>query len=73
MPKGSSEEELEGHVFDNVGMDLAQHATNLHGEILSTAYRSVGSTISSFHLDAVPCVDVGANFFGEVLMDDNDL
>jgi hypothetical protein len=73
MPEGSSKEELEGCVFDNVGVDLARHTTNLHGEILSAAYRPVGSAVSSFHLDAVSCVEAGADFLGEVLTDDDDL
>ena len=73
MSKGSSEEELEGHIFNDMGVDFARHAADLHGEIFGTAYHPVGSTISAFHLDAVSCVDVGTDFFSEVLTDDNDL
>ena len=73
MSEGSSEGELEGRIFDNVGVDFAWHAADLHGEIFGAAYCPVGSAISAFHLNAVSRVDVGTDFFSEVLTDDNDL
>jgi hypothetical protein len=54
-------------------MDFARHAADLHGEILGASYRPIGSTVSTFHLDAMFRVNVGADFFGEVAADDDDL
>src|SRR6267154_2538122 len=73
MPEGSPEKQLEGRIFDDVGMDFAWHATDLHGKILGASYHPVSSTVSAFHLDVMSCVDAGTNFFSKIVVDNNDL
>ena len=56
-----------------MSMDFAWHTTDLYSEVLSTPYCPIRGAISSFYLDAVSCVDASADFFGEVVVDDDDL
>src|SRR6267142_5178621 len=71
--EGPPKEEAIRCMLDNVHVDFEWHIADLHSEIFDAAYRPIGGTICSFHLDDTLSVHTDSEGLDEVLPDDNDL
>jgi hypothetical protein len=60
-------------MFDDVRMNFEHHVADLHGEILDAAYRPIGGTVRSFHLDDALSVYADSEGLDKILPDDDDL
>src|SRR6266850_7414770 len=60
-------------VLDDMSMNPEWHAAYLHGQVLDTSHRPVGSSVSPFHLDDAPGVQGNSEGLDKVLSDDDYL
>lgn len=69
----SSEEEAEGRVLDDVGVDAERDVAYLHLEVLGAPEGPVCCTVRAFHLEAYAGVDACRDFVCQILSDGDDL
>src|SRR6267142_1144948 len=60
-------------MLDDVSVNPEWHAAYLHGQVLDTSHRPVGSSVSPFHLDDASGVQGDSEGLDEVLSDDDYL